>query len=610
MANSEHNGDPPLIDFSTPLQSYEPKQDYFINMVPFRLRKKKCKQSDESGAQPLNLGLSFEPALKQAIEREQNTRRLTLDREHQKQIALRKKKQETRVFDIALLINSSGEYYKILVGPVVYEVFYGYMRFTNSQQYMHHDIETLNGCAVLVEELDAKQSIYEYFCNYSSDPNDRQNGVTFHFNDAFKCLLFRFVSEEDKHVWDAHKQTQSNTTCDVLLIANTHNIPMYVLIDVRMDLVEEQIQFSEIHDYQSGDHLTLQPIAHKLMDFELKQTYSFYKKHRFEYNFGCAIKSSFMCAICYNFTSHTAKDAFYHQSYDIALTTNCDDEFIYILSEIRYDFMLQKIDYASHQMYRNGDYCALKECAQEVKCIKIKSLQIEGCDVYRCVLFKLHSPDLWRQHIEKQCHFDVATITNTDDYLLYILSDVRVNWVERIIDFSACNTFKAKHHKIIEHYGELITNEKLNTFTLNAKGFKNESLNNIFFFQLKIKQTKKKKDKAKLKAVSTLLDLTQRDSIMPDRMSVLGKMQQVTKLKQKWEKNKQNNVNHTAQTTKAMKIHMSDAMNNVWNAYLAMYGSTPHNVQQLKSFSNIQKDIQTLSYFEARQLFHHYVQSE
>eukprot|EP01083_Nonionella_stella_P038359 104371_1 len=541
----------------------------------------------------LNLSLSADSSLKRAVEAEQNTRRLSLNREEIKQMMLKKKKNQKRVFDIALLIHeNTGEYYKILLGPVIYEVFYGYIRFVDCQQYVQNDINVLNETAVLIDELQS-DDIFQYFCNYSTDPEDVQKGVAFDFADVSRCQLYRF---NNRARWDHHKRMQQNTSCDVFIVANQDNIPIYVFMDVDIDLIEQKIQFAEVHGYEKGDVHVLDQMGSRVMDFEVDQTFLFFKKAAFNmtslYNFAPSTKALFKFAICYRFSSKYSRNIFYRQGFNIALATNEKDEFLYLLTDVEYDLLNKSIAYKSCQFYRNGDYNQLRECAKEVKCIDVMKIKPEGADqskynlsaCRKCILFDLTNRSLWKAHIvqQKATQFDIATVTDDDDYQAYILFDVTVNCIDQVIEYKICEEFKVEHQRIIEHYGQLVTTELICDFTIQGM----DEMQNIFLYQLNShsngndNQTSKRRKKSRK---SRKKKPNKRQDTMISRSDI------------------------TQSRAQKKPVTPNDEMNDIWYAYMDIYCYPPDNAQQLKAFSRLQNQTKTLSYSESRSLYKYHM---
>ena len=462
-----------------------------------RKRKQEQNAADDLRIHSMVMGLSIDQHLRKQIIEEQKTRKLTLEREKKKQNKLRKLKEEKRIFDIGLIINNNNEYDKILCGPITYQIFYHYIRFINCQNYIRNDINILQKCTIFSEEI-LSSDINEFFCNYSE--KHTQNGVNFKFSDILKVQLFKFKDNETKQMWINHKNKQTKLHCDIFIIVNKENIPLYVFLNVDIDLIEEEIKFDTYHEYQTGDIKKLKNLGQEINNFQLTSTFSYFKKesfHLFPHNFSNEIHQTLKHGICYNFKNILDKNKFFKQKYEIAIITNDNDEMLYVLNDILYNLRDGGLSYKSSQIYRNKDYQKLKEFGQQIKSVKVNGYYKNNNSMCfewnKCILFNINNKqnyNLWLKYIENQKNskYDIAIITDLNDYQCYILNDVKINWIDQIIEFKHCDPFKSNHNKLIQHYGQFIISDKFQQFKSSSLNYyidSNKTYKNILFYQLK-----------------------------------------------------------------------------------------------------------------------------
>eukprot|EP00484_Ammonia_sp_Unknown_P022754 CAMPEP_0197030240 /NCGR_PEP_ID=MMETSP1384-20130603/9512_1 /TAXON_ID=29189 /ORGANISM="Ammonia sp." /LENGTH=568 /DNA_ID=CAMNT_0042459547 /DNA_START=48 /DNA_END=1754 /DNA_ORIENTATION=- len=491
-------------------------------------RPQKAQQTVNCREHPLVMALSIDLELNRKREQEQKTRKLTAERERKKQEQLTKLKQEHRIFDIALLINAQGEYDKILCGPVTYQVFYKHIRFLNCQNYIHNDIKLLQMCTTFVEELSAKD-IDEYFCNLSEF--DSQIGINFEFCNIARCQMFRFDDDEHRKVWTDHKTSQQNLNFDIFVVVDRTNQPIYVFMDVNMNVIDERIKFARCHEYQCCDVQMLTTLAAKCSEFRLSSTYSYFRKERmseFPHNFSNDVLVSFQHGICYKFHDTQCRQQFYHQRYDVAVLMDADSEPAYLLHDVEYGLIDGTVAYQTCERYHNGYSHLLEECAQQIKCVKsygcvqqsaksnAKKRNVRQCNV---TMFKLQNAELWHAYKSalNAVQYDIAVLTDMDGNRAVTLFDVTVNWNERSIDFELIDAFCSKHSKILQHYGELITNDAFSGFVISKWDEcgvdENLKVNRISFYQLNAHSNDNYHEHNQIPCQQPLVFMSPRDSI-------------------------------------------------------------------------------------------------
>ena len=65
-------------------------------------------------------------------------------------------------FDLAVLIDSTKQYNKILCGPILYELKPRYLHFSSAKKYVQGDINVINKAANFVQEIDT-ENIHQRF---------------------------------------------------------------------------------------------------------------------------------------------------------------------------------------------------------------------------------------------------------------------------------------------------------------------------------------------------------------------------------------------------------------------------------------------------------------
>ena len=327
-------------------------------------------------------------------EKEKRKRAETIDEEKEKQRKLLQLKQAKQMYDIGVLINRNHEYFKILYGPITYETFYQYLHFSNAEDYIFNDIDALRECCIQSEILEYDQ-MDEFFCNFSQKQNDIGSGIKYSFVDVGKCILFRFIDDIHQQKWVKYKEKLKNMDCDVLIIVNSTNVPIYILYDVEIDLMAESIKFCHFDEYHSGDITKLNQRANKDTNFGLTKTFEYFQKFNFNFfhthNFGNYHHGKkLQHAICYNFKDEASKKLFLEQRFDIGLILNAEDEIICVLRETLYGMLDKRLRYQRCQTNVEYTYSEVQKVAKETKIAKIDSFyHLENDDDKKNELFDL-----------------------------------------------------------------------------------------------------------------------------------------------------------------------------------------------------------------------------
>eukprot|EP01083_Nonionella_stella_P027181 74811_1 len=90
----------------------------------------------------------------------------------------RVQKTGNKSFDLAVLIDSTKQYNKILCGPILYELKPRYLHFTSAKKYVTGDINIVNKAANFVQEIDSKTYIKGFLRNSCDITNSFKNVIT------------------------------------------------------------------------------------------------------------------------------------------------------------------------------------------------------------------------------------------------------------------------------------------------------------------------------------------------------------------------------------------------------------------------------------------------
>eukprot|EP01084_Bolivina_argentea_P148937 260283_1 len=361
---------------------------------------------------------------------------------------------QLKQFDIAVCIDSNDQYKIVLHGGIVYQMKSRDLHFNANQRYVKGDINVVNDSSNFVQEIDTERYINEYFKD--------SNNITNSFKNIVKIRLFLF-KENCSTIWYQHVNKQKNLASDAVIIVNNKNQPIYILHDTYVNILEQSIKFKSFTPYQGNDI--------KILTFYANKTKQFLIHNKWKININKKGKI-FKHGISYNFKTTQAKNAFFNQSYDVALITNENNEMKLLLSDCIYLRSNNILSFQSHMEYKNGIYGKLKEYGELMKSLIIKEYRLEntkqayifnGCKTNKCLLFNIKDIEKWVEYMETQTNsfYDVGVITNTKEQQIYFLNKVHIDLLENTINFGGYEEFAAKHHGLVNKFGKFMKKHEL-----------------------------------------------------------------------------------------------------------------------------------------------------